>query len=258
MSTKKSGISAGKEKKAPVRKETASGVPFRLPAHYGCGPIPFTGNDGLYDRHLLFDNVLSLSSAGRRERFEAAARSVRDVLSQRWILSEDTYERENAKRVYYLSMEFLMGRALSNNVVNLLLGDIVRDRSGERDVDWLDILEEEPDAGLGNGGLGRLAACFLDSMATMQLPAMGYGLRYEYGIFKQSMRDGWQVEQPDNWLRRADPWEVGRPYETVEIKLNSSFELREGVLRAIPVTAGRRASYKSTNQTSFPFTTALL
>lgn len=234
MSTKKSGISAGKEKKAPVRKETASGVPFRLPAHYGCGPIPFTGNDGLYDRHLLFDNVLSLSSVGRRERFEAAARSVRDVLSQRWILSEDTYERENAKRVYYLSMEFLMGRALSNNVVNLLLGDIVRDRSGERDVDWLDILEEEPDAGLGNGGLGRLAACFLDSMATMQLPAMGYGLRYEYGIFKQSMRDGWQVEQPDNWLRRADPWEVGRPYETVEIKLNSSFELREGVLRAIP------------------------
>ena len=102
-----------------------------------------------------------------------------------------------------------------------------------------DALEQEPDAGLGNGGLGRLAACFLDSMATMQLPAMGYGLRYEYGIFKQSIQDGWQNERPDNWLRRADPWEVARPHEQVEIKLNCSFDLRGGTLRATP--AGSRA-----------------
>ena len=92
----------------------------------------------------------------------------------------------------------------------------------------------EPDAGLGNGGLGRLAACFIDSMATMQIPGMGYGLRYEYGIFKQTIKDGWQCEQPDNWLRRPDPWEVARLEESVEVKLNCSFELRDGVLRPVP------------------------
>ena len=95
------------------------------------------------------------------------------------------------------------------------------------------MLEQEPDAGLGNGGLGRLAACFLDSMATMQIPAMGYGLRYEYGIFKQTIQDGWQHEVPDNWLRRPDPWEVARPYETVDVKLNCSFEIHGGTLRAV-------------------------
>jgi glycogen phosphorylase len=103
----------------------------------------------------------------------------------------------------------------------------------EKKLDWLGLLEQEPDAGLGNGGLGRLAACFLDSMATMQIPAMGYGLQYEYGIFKQAIRDGWQQEQPDNWLRRQDPWEVARPHEKVEIKLNCSFEMGGGSLRAI-------------------------
>ena len=121
------------------------------------------------------------------------ARSVRDVLSQRWVRTEQTYERENPKRVYYLSMEFLIGRSLANNVTNLLLGP-ARPSSAveEKHLDWLELLEQEPDAGLGNGGLGRLAACFLDSMATMQLPAMGYGLRYEYGIFRQTIEDGWQ------------------------------------------------------------------
>ena len=100
-------------------------------------------------------------------------------------------------------------------------------------LDWLGLLEEEPDAGLGNGGLGRLAACFLDSMATMELPAMGYGLRYEYGMFRQSIDDGWQCEQPDNWLRRPDPWEVARPDDKVEVKLNCSVEVWEGALRPI-------------------------
>ena len=101
-------------------------------------------------------------------------------------------------------------------------------------INWPGLLEQEPDAGLGNGGLGRLAACFLDSMATLQLPAMGYGLRYEYGIFKQTIQNGWQLEKPDNWLRRQDPWEVARPNEKVEVKLNCSFEVRGGTLQAIP------------------------
>src|SRR5262245_40710014 len=131
-------------------------------------------------------------------------------------------------------MEFLIGRSLANNVTNLLLDPFVQQAIQQKHLDWFEILAEEPDAGLGNGGLGRLAACFLDSMATMQLPAMGYGLRYEYGMFRQSIERGWQRECPDHWLRRADPWEVARPEERVEIHLNCSFEVRGGALRAIP------------------------
>ena len=206
-----------------------------LLAQYGCGPIRFSGtDDALYERHLLFDDVVAPNAAGPREQFEAAARSARDVLSQRWVRTESTYDREDPKRIYYLSMEFLIGRSLANNVTNLLLDPFAKRIAEQQNVDWIGLIEEEPDAGLGNGGLGRLAACFLDSMATMQLPAMGYGLRYEYGIFKQTIQDGWQHEQPDNWLRRQDPWEVPRPNETVEVKLNCSFEMVGGQLRPVP------------------------
>jgi starch phosphorylase len=198
------------------------------------GPLEVTGTDNsLYERHLVYDNVLDPAALGPRERFEALARSVRDILSERWIKTGTTYAQENPKHIYYLSMEFLIGRSLANNVTNLLLDPIVKQAAKERNLDWLGLLEEEPDAGLGNGGLGRLAACFLDSMATMQLPAVGYGLRYEYGIFKQAIRNGWQQEQPDNWLSRPDPWEVKRPLEKVEVKLHCSFEVRGGNLQAI-------------------------
>jgi starch phosphorylase len=217
------------------RARRATPATADLLAQYGCGPIQFSGTaDALYERHLLFDSVRDVAAAGARERFEAVARSVRDVLSQRWIRTEQTYERENPKRIYYLSMEFLIGRSLANNVMNLLLDPIARQVVAEKRLEWLGLLEPEPDAGLGNGGLGRLAACFLDSMATMQLPAMGYGLRYEYGMFRQTIEDGWQREQPDNWLRRSDPWEVARPDECVEVALNCSFELRAGALQPIP------------------------
>ena len=206
----------------------------KLMQQYGCGPIQFSGTDNaLYERHLIFDNVVDVTAADTRMRFEAVAHAVRDILSQRWVSTEKAYGRENPKRVYYLSMEFLIGRSLSNNITNLLLDPVIKDAVQQRNLDWPYILEQEPDAGLGNGGLGRLAACFLDSMATLQLPAMGYGLRYEYGIFKQSIQDGWQVEKPDNWLRRHDPWEVVRLQDAVEIKLNCSFELHGGSLRAI-------------------------
>ncbi|HEY6307426.1 MAG TPA: glycogen/starch/alpha-glucan phosphorylase [Candidatus Angelobacter sp.] len=192
------------------------------------------GTDGLYERHLLFDSIKGLDAVRAREQYEAFAHSVRDVLSQRWVLTEKTYERENPKRVYYLSMEFLLGRSLMNNVTNLLLDVVVSRVAQQNKIHPLSVLEEEPDAGLGNGGLGRLAACFLDSMATLQLPAMGYGLRYEYGIFKQSIQDGWQHEQGDNWLRRPDPWEVARPDEAVEVKLNCSFQLQGGTFQVVP------------------------
>src|SRR2546422_122785 len=221
-------------RKAAPRVTTADTLPA-LRRQYGCGPVDLTGNsDELYERHLLFDNVADPVTVGARERYEAFARSVRDVLSQRWVRTEQTYERGNPKRVYYLSMEFLIGRSLTSNITNMLLGELVGDIVERASIDWVSLLEEEPDAGLGNGGLGRLAACFLDSMATMQLPAMGYGLRYEYGMFRQSIEDGWQRERPDNWLRHPDPWEVARPEERVEIALNCSFEVRGGALNAIP------------------------
>ena len=202
---------------------------------YGCGPIPFVGTENaFYERHLIFDRVIDPEVATARERFEAFAHSVRDILAQRWVLTKQTYERINPKRIYYLSMEFLIGRSTANNVTNLLLEPLVKQAADEAGIDWLNLIEEEPDAGLGNGGLGRLAACFLDSMATMQLPATGYGLRYEYGIFKQSIMDGWQKENADNWLRQSDPWEVARPPERVEVKLNCSIQVRGGQFEVIP------------------------
>jgi starch phosphorylase len=205
----------------------------KLIAQYGCGPVTFAGTEeALYERHLLFDNVVDANEVNLRERFEAVARSVRDVLSQRWIRTEQTYERTNPKRVYYLSIEFLLGRSLASNIENLLIDPIAKQLIKDKNLDWLGLLEQEPDPGLGNGGLGRLAACFLDSIATMQLPATGYGLRYEYGMFKQSIKDGWQQEQPDHWLRRPDPWQVLRPQERVEVKLNCSFNIVGGELRA--------------------------
>lgn len=222
---------AGNVASSTTRPSSAS----ELFKQYGCGPIPFVGStNAFYDRHLLFDRVIDPKVATARERFEALSRSVRDILANRWVLTKQTYERENPKRIYYLSMEFLIGRSLANNVINLMLDPIVKSAVEEKSLDWLELVEQEPDAGLGNGGLGRLAACFLDSMSTMQLPATGYGLRYEYGIFKQSIENGWQQEDPDNWLRDTDPWEVARPHEKVEVKLNCSFQMRDGSLHIIP------------------------
>jgi starch phosphorylase len=195
----------------------------------------FAGSgNALYERHLIYDRASDPSLATRREEFEAFARSVRDLLSARWARTTQTYTSANPKLVYYLSMEFLIGRSLANNVTNLQLDSAVQRVTAQQQLDWVDLLEQEPDAGLGNGGLGRLAACFLDSMATLALPAMGYGLRYEYGIFRQSIRDGWQEEQPDNWLRRPDPWEVARAEEPVEVTFGCSVVLRDGRLQLLP------------------------
>src|SRR5215471_20693367 len=207
----------------------------KLLQQYNSDLIRFSGaEDALYDRHLIFDRAIDPRVASARERFEAFAHSVRDLLAQRWVKTKATYEQQNPKRIYYLSMEFLLGRSLANNVTNLLLDPLVQDAVRTKGIDWLDLIEQEPDAGLGNGGLGRLAACFLDSMATMQLPATGYGLRYEYGMFRQSFVNGWQQENPDNWLRDADPWEIARAHEKVEVKLNCSFKVRDGRLEIVP------------------------
>ena len=197
---------------------------------YECGPIKFHGDtNSLYERHLVFDHVVDLKKAMARERFEAVALSLRDVLTQRWLKTRQTYDAANPKRVYYLSMEFLIGRSLMNNLTNLLLEPVARAAAEHHGLDLMQIAEMEPDAGLGNGGLGRLAACFIDSLATMQIPAMGYGLRYHYGIFRQEIKNGEQIEYPDNWLRRPDPWEVARSQEAVEVKSNSSVRMVNGV-----------------------------
>jgi glycogen phosphorylase len=229
--------------KSVVRPNSAKVVPMtansgsvsQLLQQYGSGAIPFAGTDSaLYERHLIFDRAIDPKVASARERFEAFSRSVRDILAQRWVKTKTTYEQQNAKRIYYLSLEFLIGRSLANNVSNLLLDPVAQQMVQEKDIDWLELIEQEPDAGLGNGGLGRLAACFLDSMATMQLPATGYGLRYEYGMFKQSIVNGWQKENADNWLRDGDPWEIARAHEKVEVKLNVSFKLEGGNFHVIP------------------------
>jgi starch phosphorylase len=217
-----------------VLEATQPVSPEDLLARFNCGPVKLFGDgDALYERHLTFDQVIPHEEVTPRDSFEAIARSVRDVLSQRWLKTEQTYQERNAKRVYYLSLEFLMGRTLANNISNLMLDPVWGEFCKKHRIDPLEIVEQEPDAGLGNGGLGRLAACFLDSMATLSIPGMGCGLRYEYGIFKQSLREGWQYEQPDHWLARPDPWEVARPEETVEVQLACSFGIRGGALRVI-------------------------
>lgn len=188
--------------------------------------------DATYDRHLVFDHVVSREAADARERFEAVARTLRDLLTERWLKTDETYDQQNPKRVYYLSMEFLIGRTLVNNVVNLGAEKLIQDDLvSDPRLNWAEVVEAEPDAGLGNGGLGRLAACFIESMATLGIPAIGYGLRYEYGIFRQEIEKGRQAERPDNWLRNPDPWEVARPRESVECRLDCSFRLDHGIVR---------------------------
>lgn len=194
------------------------------------------GANDIYDRHLVLDHVVDPEAADQRQRFEAVSGTIRDLLAQRWLSTESTYERTNPKRVYYLSMEFLIGRTLVNNILNLKLEESVRAAlRGDPHQSWTEVVESEPDAGLGNGGLGRLAACFVESLATLELPATGYGLRYEFGIFRQELQNGFQVEQPDHWLKHGDPWEVVRHQETVEIPVACAFRVDQGILRA---TAG--------------------
>ncbi|MBC7815828.1 MAG: glycogen/starch/alpha-glucan phosphorylase, partial [Planctomycetaceae bacterium] len=148
---------------------TTTAAPKKL-KQYECGAFHFTGMSDRehYDRHLVFDHVVAPEEASQRERFEAVACSLRDLLTQRWLLTQQTHDTENPKRVYYLSMEFLIGRTLVNNIINLGVEQFVRDdlQSDPRQ-DWKEVVETEPDAGLGNGGLGRLAACFIDSLATL-------------------------------------------------------------------------------------------
>jgi starch phosphorylase len=157
-------------------------------------------------------------TATTRDWFLTTAHVVRERLIERWMETMRSYYRADTKRVYYLSLEFLTGRTLSNSLLNLGFYDACRDALAELELAYDEIAGIEPDAGLGNGGLGRLAACFLDSMATLSLPGYGYGIRYEYGMFRQHIDQGWQVEQPDHWLRYGNPWEFPRPEVLFPVK----------------------------------------
>jgi glycogen phosphorylase len=198
---------------------------------YECGlDVTFPADPyAAYERRLIFDHLVEPTAPTLRQRFEAVAGALRDLLAQRWLLTRRTYDRENPKQVYYLSMEYLLGRSFTNNLTNLLVEPIVRDIIQREGLDLLRLAQEEPDAGLGNGGLGRLAACFIDSLTTLQIPAIGYGLRYHYGIFRQDIQNGYQVETADLWLSRPDPWEVRQSAETVEVTINATARLTHGV-----------------------------
>lgn len=160
----------------------------------------------------------TIAEATPKQVFQAVAYAVKDDIIDRWIATQKEYEKQNVKTVYYLSMEFLMGRALGNNLINLTFYDQVKEALDELGFDLNYIEDQEPDAALGNGGLGRLAACFLDSLATLGYPAYGCGIRYRYGMFKQAIKDGYQVEKPDNWLKDGNPFEVRRSEYVVEVK----------------------------------------
>jgi glycogen phosphorylase len=160
------------------RAEKSSPAAGQILLQYGVGSTQFAGSpDALYERHLKFDSIVEPESSDARERYEAAARAMRDILAGLWLRTDETYTDDNPKRIYYVSIEFLIGRSLASNVMNLMLDPMVGQIFDEHGRQWIEILDGEPDAGLGNGGLGRLAACFLDSMATLELPAIGYGLK---------------------------------------------------------------------------------
>ncbi len=198
--------------------------------------------DNLYYLQARFPAV-----ATTNDRYMALAYTIRDRLLHRWVNTAETYYQSKSRTVAYLSAEFLMGPQLGNNLVNLGILDVTRTALGQLDIELDDLLEQEEEPGLGNGGLGRLAACYLDSLASLQIPAIGYGIRYEFGIFDQLIRDGWQVEITDKWLRFGNPWEIARPEIVFDVKLGghtqSYYENGAYRVRWIPQRVVRGAAY---------------
>lgn len=188
--------------------------------------------------HLVFSCFKTDKAATSRDWYQAAAFTVRDHVVERWVETANNYYEQDPKRIYYLSLEFLIGRMLSNAALNLGINSELSDGLGALGHSMESTVEMENDAALGNGGLGRLAACFLDSMATMDIPATGYGIRYEYGMFKQSIEHGQQVENPDNWLRYGNVWEFQRPEAAYDIKFYG---------HVVPVKEGNRIAHHWVN-----------
>ncbi|RYZ38840.1 MAG: glycogen/starch/alpha-glucan phosphorylase, partial [Myxococcaceae bacterium] len=178
--------------------------------------------------HVRYSRGKNPETATPHDRFMALSLAVRDRLTDRWVKTARTYYEQDVKRAYYLSAEYLLGRALGNNLLNLNMYESAASAMQEVGVDLTQLLEMEPDAGLGNGGLGRLAACFLDSLATLGYPGMGYGIRYEFGIFSQDLVEGHQVERADEWLKFGNPWEIVRPEKAVPVRFFGRVEHHQG------------------------------
>ena len=179
------------------------------------------------------DNVKNLyrktiKEATQQEIFQAVSFTVKDVIIDEWLATQRSFDKQDPKMVYYMSMEFLMGRALGNNLINLKAYKQVKEALEEMGLN-LDVIEDqEPDPALGNGGLGRLAACFMESLATLGYAAYGCGIRYRYGMFKQKIKDGFQVEVPDNWLKDGYPFELRRPEHACEVKFGGYVRAEAG------------------------------
>ncbi|HTS71939.1 MAG TPA: glycogen/starch/alpha-glucan phosphorylase [Terriglobia bacterium] len=181
-----------------------------------------------FQHHLRRTLAKDRYTATNRDRYYAFALAVRDRMIERWIATQQMHHNRQVKRIYYLSLEFLIGRMLEHNVINLHVEEACRQAMAEVGLHWEDLLEEEVDAGLGNGGLGRLAACFIDSLATLHYPSVGYGLRYDFGIFNQRIRNGYQVEVPDEWLKFGYPWEIAHPEYSFPVQFEGRVESRPG------------------------------
>src|SRR4051794_25445486 len=176
------------------------------------------------EAYLRFAKGRLWRDASHHERLQAVATAVRRPALDAMRESERRYREQDAKRLYYLSMEFLMGRSLGNNLINLGLYDDAREIVAELGVDLEELQALEPDAALGNGGLGRLAACFLDSLATLDMPGFGYGINYEFGLFRQTFINGYQHERPDHWLEDGSPWLIPRPDEAVKVPVYGTID----------------------------------
>ena len=182
------------------------------------------GLKSLIKYHLKFSLARDPGTASKREWWLAASKAVHQIILERMIATQAVHHQKNVKRVYYLSLEFLMGRLFSNSLYSAGVFDEIEHALQELGLETEVLRREEYDMGLGNGGLGRLAACFLDSLATLDLPAIGYGIHYQYGLFKQEFRNGHQVELPDAWQHFGTPWEIVRPEHAVEIPIFGEVE----------------------------------
>ena len=190
----------------------------------GRSDMSLEGMRRTFREHLFYTQGRFPTIASKNDLYMAFAYTVRDLLLHRWIMTMDKLGREDIKVVSYLSAEFLLGPHLENNLINLGVYDAVREAAEAEGIDIQVLFDQEEEPGLGNGGLGRLAACYLDSLATLEIPAIGYGIRYEFGIFDQEIRDGWQVERTDQWLRLGNPWEIVRPEITYHVNFGGHTE----------------------------------
>ena len=193
--------------------------------------------------------------ATQNDYYMALAYTVRDMMLRRWVSTAATYTSQRARTVCYFSAEYLLGPHLGNNLINLGIYEEVRGAIGELGLDFDALLAQEPEPGLGNGGLGRLAACFIDSLATLEIPTLAYGIRYEYGIFQQEIVDGWQVEKTDKWLTFGNPWEIARPEWAYEVKFGGHTEryvddLGRLRIRWVPSKIVNGVAYDTPNLTS--------